>query len=31
MRNNDNARTWFDRALSINPNYRPALNALERL
>lgn len=31
MRNNDDARTWFNRALSINPNYRPAINALERL
>jgi len=31
MRDNDNARTWFNRALSINPNYRPAINALERL
>lgn len=31
MKNNDNARTWYDRALSINPNYKPALDAKSKL
>jgi tetratricopeptide (TPR) repeat protein len=26
---NKEALAWFDRALDINPNYRPALDALE--
>ncbi|GHV30126.1 hypothetical protein FACS1894167_10480 [Synergistales bacterium] len=31
LKNNDGARTWFKRALEINPNYRPATDALDRM
>ncbi|GHT01258.1 hypothetical protein AGMMS50276_28890 [Synergistales bacterium] len=31
LKKNDDARTWFKRALEINPNYKPASDALDNL
>ena len=31
MKKKDDARTWFERALDINPDYVPAQRALSRL
>ncbi|GHV37499.1 hypothetical protein FACS1894187_14380 [Synergistales bacterium] len=31
LKKNDDARTWFKRALEINPNYKPASEALDNM
>jgi tetratricopeptide (TPR) repeat protein len=31
LKKNDDAKTWYDKALAINPDYEPALSALEKM
>ena len=31
MGKKDDAREWYDKALAINPNYKPALDAQRKI